>query len=47
VTLDTIPISDEKLVPKLKILPSAPLLADAIRRIHCNESVSELFGDYK
>lgn len=47
VTLDTIPISAEKMVPKLKILPSAPLLADAIRRIHCNESVSELFGDYK
>ena len=47
VTLDTIPIPADKRVPKLTILPSAPLLADAIRRIHCNESVSELFGDYK
>jgi len=47
VCLDTIPIAAEAIVPKLRILPSAPLIADAIRRIHCNESVSELFGDWR
>jgi ribose-phosphate pyrophosphokinase len=47
VSLDTIPIAPEKMVPKLTVLPSAPLLADAIRRIHTNESVSELFEDWR
>jgi len=47
VCLDTIPIAPEKQVPKLTILPSASLIGDAIRRIHCNESVSELFDEWK
>ncbi|CAN5372782.1 ribose-phosphate pyrophosphokinase [soil metagenome] len=47
ITLDTIPIPPGQHVPKLTILPSAPLIADAIRRIHQNESVSELFNDWK
>jgi ribose-phosphate pyrophosphokinase len=47
VVLDTIPIPQEKRFPKLKILSCAPLLADAIRRIHTNESVSELFQDWR
>jgi ribose-phosphate pyrophosphokinase len=47
VCLDTIPMTPEKMFPKLTVLPSAKLLADAIRRIHCNESVSELFGDWR
>jgi len=47
VVLDTIPIPEEKRFPKLKILSCAPLLADAIRRIHTNESVSELFQDWR
>jgi ribose-phosphate pyrophosphokinase len=47
VTLDTIPIADDKKFKKLKILSCAPLLADAIRRIHLNESVSELFHDWQ
>lgn len=47
VCLDTIPMTPEKMFPKLTVLPSAQLLADAIRRIHCNESVSELFGDWR
>jgi ribose-phosphate pyrophosphokinase len=33
--------------PKLTVLPSAPLLGEAIRRIHLNESVSELFDDWR
>lgn len=46
VVLDTIPL-DGKAFPKLKILSCAPLLADAIRRIHHNESVSELFENWR
>jgi ribose-phosphate pyrophosphokinase len=30
-------------LPNLKILSIAPLLAEAIKRIHLNESVSKLF----
>jgi ribose-phosphate pyrophosphokinase len=47
VTLDTIPISEDKRFPKLTVLPCAPLLADAIRRIYTNESVSELFHGWR
>lgn len=47
VTLDTIPIDCQESFTKLTILPSAPLLGDAIRRIHLNESVSELFNDWR
>lgn len=46
-TLDTIPIPPDKLVPKLTILQSAPLLGEALRRIHLDESVSELFSDWR
>ena len=41
---DTIPISDEKKIPQLTVLSIAPLLGEAIKRIHRNESVSRLFG---
>ncbi|MBL7092068.1 MAG: ribose-phosphate pyrophosphokinase [Candidatus Omnitrophica bacterium] len=40
---DTIPVEDSKLHPKIKLLTVAPLLAEAIRRIHREESVSSLF----
>ena len=43
VTTDTVPIPPEKHLPNMKILTVAPLLADAIRRIHVGESVSKLF----
>ncbi len=43
IALDTLPISEEKRVPKLVILTSAPLIGEAISRIHRNESVSTLF----
>jgi ribose-phosphate pyrophosphokinase len=47
VTLDTIPMGPQKRVPKLVVLPSAPLIGEAIRRIYLNESVSELFDGWR
>ncbi|MBI1830633.1 MAG: ribose-phosphate pyrophosphokinase [Planctomycetes bacterium] len=40
---DTIPLTPEKRLPNLDLLTVADLLADAIKRIHVNQSVSELF----
>jgi ribose-phosphate pyrophosphokinase len=47
ICLDTIPIPPEKRFSKLHVLESAPLLGEAIRRIHLDESVSELFHDWR
>lgn len=47
VSLDTIPIPAEKMIPKLTILPAAPLIGEAIRRIHLNESISVLFNEWR
>jgi len=43
VVCDTIPVIGSKLHPKIKVLSIAPLLGEAIRRIHREESVSCLF----
>jgi ribose-phosphate pyrophosphokinase len=43
VTTDTVPLPPGKRLPNMKILSIAPLLAEAIRRIHIGESVSGLF----
>lgn len=43
VTLDTIAIPEDKKIDKVKMLSVAPLFAEAIRRIYCDGSVSELF----
>jgi ribose-phosphate pyrophosphokinase len=40
---DTVPLTAEKEMPKLTVLGIAPLLGEAIKRIHRNESVSRLF----
>jgi ribose-phosphate pyrophosphokinase len=40
---NTIPLSPDKQRPKIHTLSVAPLLAEAISRIHCEESVSNLF----
>ncbi len=46
VITDTIPLPIEKRSAKIKVLSVAPLLADAILRIHEDNSVSELFSHY-
>ena len=43
IVTDTVPIAAEKMGGPLKILSVAPLLAEAIIRVHENRSVSELF----
>jgi ribose-phosphate pyrophosphokinase len=43
VTTDTVPVPPEKRLPNMKVLSIAPLLAEAIRRIHVGESISALF----
>ncbi len=43
VTTNTVPIAPEKRLPNLTVLSIAPLLAEAISRIHQGESVSALF----
>lgn len=47
VAMDTLPLGSEKLFPKLTVLPSAPLVGEAIRRIHCDESISSLFNNWR
>jgi ribose-phosphate pyrophosphokinase len=43
IVTDSIPIPPNKHLPSIVALSVAPLLADAIKRIHTNESVSKLF----
>jgi len=40
---DSIPLPPEKQLPNIRVLSVGHLLADAIKRIHFNESVSRLF----
>ena len=43
VITDTIPLTLEKRLETIKVLTVAPLLAEAIRRIHSNKSISQMF----
>jgi ribose-phosphate pyrophosphokinase len=43
VVSDTIPIPPEKMLDKIKVLSIAPLLGEAIKRIHEGDSVTSLF----
>ncbi len=44
ITTNTIPVAQDRLNSKITVLTVAPLLADAVSRIHDNRSVSELFN---
>jgi ribose-phosphate pyrophosphokinase len=43
VTTDTVPIPVAKRLPNMRVLSVAPLLGEAIHRIHVGKSVSRLF----
>jgi ribose-phosphate pyrophosphokinase len=43
VVTNSLPLSPEQRLPNMKVISIAPLLGEAIRRIHRNESVSYLF----
>ncbi len=45
VVTDTIPLPPEKRLPKITVLSVAPLLGEAIRRIHTGQSVGALFDE--
>jgi ribose-phosphate pyrophosphokinase len=44
---DTIPIPKNKIISKIEVLSTAQLLAEAIKRIHNEESISVLFDAYE
>ena len=43
VVTDTVPLSPEKMLPNMQIIPTASLFGDAIERIHTGQSVGALF----
>ena len=43
VVTDTIPVTDEKRLDKITVLPIAPLLGEAIHRIHTGLSIGAMF----
>jgi len=45
VITDSIPIAPENMFDKLKVLSVAPMLGEAIKRIHQHESISEIFSE--
>ncbi len=45
VLLNTLPVPEEKRLDNMKILSVGPIFAEALTRVHTNESVSKLFAD--
>ena len=43
---DTIPQPPEKRIPKIEVLSVAPMLAEGIRRIHADQSLSTIFDRF-
>jgi len=43
VVTDTIPVTDDKKSDKITVLPIAPLLGEAIHRIHTGLSIGAMF----
>jgi len=43
VITDTVPLSPDKRIPKIEVLSVAPMLAEGIRRIHADQSLSSIF----
>ncbi len=46
VVTDTIPITPGKQSGKIRVLSVAPIVAEAIKRVHANSSVSTIFDRY-
>ncbi len=44
VLLNTMPIPEEKMIDKIKLLSVGPMFAESLVRIHNNESISKLFA---
>jgi ribose-phosphate pyrophosphokinase len=44
IVTDTIPLPPERRIPRIKVLSVAPLIGEAIKRIHRGESVGALFS---
>lgn len=45
VLLNTMPIPEEKLTDKMKVLSVGPVFAEALTRIHNNESISKIYDE--
>ncbi len=43
VVTDTYPVATEKRIDKITVLPIAPMLGEAIRRIHTGQSIGAMF----